>query len=299
MRFTCVYHYPCLDGFTAAWVVHQWARRHGHTIEWLPCNYGQEPTPIDERLAGQHVLFADFSFKADRMLELVALAASVTVYDHHKTAEEELEEVFRRRSQYATTRDSAIGVVFDKERSGAGIVWDELFSGEKRPLLLNDVEDRDLWRFSIPESREVNAALFSYDYDFDLWDRLFWPMEVGASVIRQELVTEGRAIVRKMDKDVREFIAGGNVRRMSIGDASVPVANLPYFYASEAAGKLAEGEVFAACYYDTPTDRRFSLRSREGGADVSLVARKYGGGGHAGAAGFEVPLEDLEKLGLE
>jgi phosphoesterase RecJ-like protein len=33
--------------------------------------------------------------------------------------------------------------------------------------------------------------------------------------------------------------------------------------------------------------RKVSLRARDGGADVSAIARKRGGGGHRGAAGFE------------
>lgn len=32
------------------------------------------------------------------------------------------------------------------------------------------------------------------------------------------------------------------------------------------------------------------LRSMDGGVDVSAVARGYGGGGHAHAAGFKLPL---------
>ena len=40
---------------------------------------------------------------------------------------------------------------------------------------------------------------------------------------------------------------------------------------------------------DTPKGRTFSLRSADGGMDVSEVAKRYGGGGHAKAAGFTVP----------
>ncbi len=69
----------------------------------------------------------------------------------------------------------------------------------------------------------------------------------------------------------------------------MPVANLPYFFSSEAGHILAEGEPFAACYWDTPEGRTFSLRSTDGGIDVSEVATQYGGGGHAAAAGFWVP----------
>jgi len=53
---------------------------------------------------------------------------------------------------------------------------------------------------------------------------------------------------------------------------------------------------FAACYWDTPEGRVFSLRSREDGADVSEIAKKYGGGGHAHASGFRVPYDRLAEF---
>ena len=52
-----------------------------------------------------------------------------------------------------------IHVVFDKERSGAGITWDVLFDGEPRPPLIDRIEDRDIWRWKYGNSRLVHAAL--------------------------------------------------------------------------------------------------------------------------------------------
>ena len=71
----------------------------------------------------------------------------------------------------------------------------------------------------------------------------------------------------------------------------MPVANLPYTLTSDAGHLLANGEPFAACYWDTPTGRVFSLRSTDDGLDVSEIAKKYGGGGHRNASGFRVAYE--------
>lgn len=70
----------------------------------------------------------------------------------------------------------------------------------------------------------------------------------------------------------------------------VPVACLPYTLSSDAGHMMAKGEPFAACYWDTPEGRCFSLRSAEDGMDVSEIAKDYGGGGHKHAAGFRVPF---------
>ena len=76
---------------------------------------------------------------------------------------------------------------------------------------------------------------------------------------------------------------------MVIAGHDVPVASLPYTLVSDAAHLMAHGEPFAACYWDTAEGRTFGLRATDEGMDVSEVAKQYGGGGHAKAAGFKVP----------
>lgn len=78
--------------------------------------------------------------------------------------------------------------------------------------------------------------------------------------------------------------------RMVIGGQEIWVANIPYTLTSDAGNLMARGEPFAACYWDTPNGRVFSLRSTKDGADVSAIAKSYGGGGHVNASGFQMPL---------
>jgi len=77
-------------------------------------------------------------------------------------------------------------------------------------------------------------------------------------------------------------------RRMVIGGHDVPVASLPYTLTSDAGALMAQGEPFAACYWDTTEHRNFSLRATDEGLDVADIAAQYGGGGHAKASGFRV-----------
>jgi phosphoesterase RecJ-like protein len=55
-----------------------------------------------------------------------------------------------------------------------------------------------------------------------------------------------------------------------------------------------EGTLLAAVIRDKPDGeraaRKASLRSTDGAVDVSAIARKHGGGGHARAAGFSTDL---------
>ena len=279
----CIYHGNCADGFGAAWVVRHWFARSGQKIDFHPGVYGQEPPSV----VGRDVIMVDFSYKRPVLERMAESARMILILDHHKTAAEDLDG-YRRPIWGAQAMSEGIWAEFDMARSGAGLAWDFFFPNEPRPKLIDHIEDRDLWRFSLAGTREIQANLFSFPYDFAVWDDLVEKAE-GPSGFADMLIG-GVAIDRKMLKDIAELL-GVATRRMKIGGVEVPVVNLPYTMASEAAGTLAENAPFAAAYFDGKDARTFSLRSRgEGGADVSSIAKLYGGGGHRNAAGFRMPV---------
>lgn len=260
----CIYHGNCADGFGAAYAV--W-KRFGDEVEYIPGTYGM---PLPD-MTGKAVLFVDFSLKHVIMEALLEQAAGVFIIDHHKTALEDLQPLIDAKK---------LEGVFNMEKSGAMLTW-EYYHAEEPPTLIKHIQDRDLWKFELPHTRNIQAALFSYPYDFAIWDAL---MHEDVD----KLAADGIAIERKHFKDIKELLAVTQ-RSMVIGGHVVPVANLPYTMSSDAAGMLAEGQPFGACYWDTPGGRIFSLRSRQGGLDVSEIAKIYGGGGHPAAAGFPAP----------
>lgn len=257
----CIYHGNCADGFGAAWVV----RKALGDIEFHPGKYQEAPPDV----AGKDVVLVDFSYQRPALLEMAEKANSILILDHHKTAAEDLVDL-----------PANVTCKFDMSRSGAMLTWDHFFPNEAPPTLLLHIEDRDLWRFALQNTRQIQANLFSYPYDFQVWDELM-AADVSA------LVAEGNAIERKHFKDLRELL-GVTTRDMVIGGHRVPVANLPYTMSSDAGHEMAKGRPFAACYWDTPEGRVFSLRSSADGVDVSEVAKQYGGGGHRNASGFKV-----------
>lgn len=300
----CIYHGNCADGFTAAWAV--W-KRFGDGVQYIPGTYGAPPPDV----TGKHVVIVDFSYKRPVLAEMLKSAKSILVLDHHKTAEADLaqgggEDRFFSMSNFTGTVDwnrylqnleqdgfenvgRLVYTLFDMGRSGAGIAWDFFHPHTPRPALVDYVEDRDLWQFRLPRSRDVAANLFSYAYTFENWDKCAAALEQGRA-----FADEGAAIERKHHKDVAELVQAFR-RSMVIGGQLVPVANVPYTLTSDAGHLMCsqphEGyrPPFAACYWDTPAGRVFSLRSIEGGYDVSKIAAVYGGGGHKNAAGFTMP----------
>jgi len=294
----CIYHGNCADGFGAAWAVR--AALGDVDVEYFPGVYQQDPPDV----TGRDVLLVDFSYKRPVLMAMAEKARTVVVIDHHKSAAEDLEglnEPFvptQAEKPHANYDPDALEIYakfwkiaplfaqFDMDRSGAGMAWDFFNPDKPRPPLIDHIEDRDLWRFALDGTREIQANVFSHPYDFAVWDELM-AMPVD------ELRAEGRAIERKHFKDIAELVKVCQ-RPMIIGGQEVPAASLPYTLTSDAGHLMATNHPskIGVCYWDTDRGRVFSLRSTEDGPDVSAIAKQYGGGGHAHAAGFEVPRDD-------
>lgn len=285
MPTTVIYHAGCYDGFCCAWLFH----KVFPDAEFVPAHHGTEPPAVH----GRNVYVADFSYKRPAMRTLLSQARKVVVLDHHKTAQEELnglcDEFVLRPDLIANPPGSELPIVrFDMGKSGARLTWDFLFGDEHakkyvkpdelRPWLVDYTEDRDLWRWQLPWSQDVNVALRSYPMDFAVWDEM-------AKREPAALAVEGASIRRREDQIVHEHV--GHAREIELAGHRVLAVNATVLF-SEIAGELAQGRPFGACWFDRQDGKRqWSLRSRQGGVDVAALARKLGGGGHANAAGFE------------
>ena len=150
-----IYHYPCLDGFTAAWAV--W-KAHPDW-EFYPAKHGDAPPDV----TGRDVYIVDFSYKRPILLVMADWANSITILDHHKTAQEDLKDL----AEETRTR---IEVLFNMDKSGARLAWEYFHPGADVPELVKYVEDRDLWRFKYIDTSAVNAFLFSQEYNFETWE---------------------------------------------------------------------------------------------------------------------------------
>ncbi len=261
----------CLDGFGSAYAAHCYFRQHSDCmVQYYPCKHGEAAPNV----AGKTVYLVDFSFKRDDIADLCRVATKVIILDHHISALEDLEGADQELDN--------LELVFDLNRSGAVITW-EYFHNTPVPHLLACIQDRDLWRFHIPDSKHLNAALMSYPFSFDMWDQVVSNPEAG-----RKLIEEGRAINRFRDELIKlhkdKAVLG------HIAGFEVPIVNAPNAIVSELLSDLCRGYPFAASYSDTGSRRGWSLRSEENGVNVADIAGLFGGGGHPRAAGFSTPL---------
>lgn len=282
MKPLVIYHANCWDGFCAAWV----AKKALGDIEAVPAYYGV-PHPC---MAFRDVYILDFSYKRNEMRAVLSEAQSVTVLDHHKTAQAELEglidEFVMRPDLIQNKAGSELPRIhFDMDKSGGRLAWEHFaylggWQGMKSPWLVDYTEDRDLWRHALPESENINAALRSYPLDFELWD------EFHNAVGQREMFKREGSAIRRAERAIVETHVK-NARKTQIDGHVVNAVNATVLF-SEIAGELAKDMPFGACYFDRQDGKRqWSLRSDVNGLDVSAIAKAHGGGGHAHAAGYE------------
>lgn len=270
-----IYHDHCADGFGAAWAFHKLvAADYAGGVDYIPANYGEPPafSKIDSQA---DVYILDFSF--DRAtIELIAkTAASVTILDHHKTAAETLqnwEHGYRN-----------LEIVFDMDRSGAGISWD-YFSDTRqpRPLLIDYIEDRDLWKWELEHSREINALIGFTHKLIASYNSLDLMLQHHFS----NAIESGSILLQSHQRHCESIVAATK-RSFVISGQRGLICNCPGQFASDVGNMLAmESGTFGATYFaDSEGNHKFSLRSI-GDYNVSKLAKEFGGGGHRNAAGF-------------
>lgn len=265
-----IYDANCPDGFTGAWLL--WRAFGDDGVQYCPANYGDAPPDV----AGKDVYIVDFSYPRDVLQDLFSKAASLYVWDHHKTAEENC-----RGLDFC---------VFDMNLCGCRLLFETFIRNNHPGIYAHDnaanfvryVDDNDRGVRALPDTDEVRAAYLATPFEFSKW---------GALVAKgwSEWVQMGRQILDYQQLCIDQHAPTATRRRLRGCDYRVPIVNLTFKHiVSPLLGELAEHAPFAAAFWFDGKQWAFSLRSRKGGTDVSEVAQRFGGGGHKNAAGFRV-----------
>ena len=256
-----IFHADCSDGFGAAYSA--W-KLLGERAQYHAAKYG-EPAPD---VAGKNVVILDFSYDNATTKKLIKSANSLIVIDHHKSAMIELHDV-------SCTH-------FDMNQSGAMLAWKFFHPGKDAPRMIKFIEDRDLWKWEIPYSKEFSAAFDMVPFTFEDFDLFLDDSAVDNAQMRGSyILAYSKTVISKIAK--RAIL-----RKM--GDKEVLAVNSPHWM-SEIGSVLSTKCDFAViwCYDHDSRQVKVSLRAHHDDADVSEVAKRFGGGGHRKAAGFALP----------
>jgi len=317
------YHADCLDGFGAAWSA--W-RAFGDAALYRPLHHGEHL--VGEEIAGRDVYILDFSFAPAELESMTELAHSVTQIDHHATAHSDwrgrLHDSEDGREIYCDPQRS-LTVIFALDRAGAMLAWAH-FHHATPPLLLQHVEDLDLWRFALPGTRNFCRALRLQPFSFTTWERLAEELASPEAPAYLAFVERGAAVEQFHQNEVARLanptlsmparLRGEPVDAVQARRHGLPIVgderghwqaiaglavNAGALFASELGHRLAERSGSFGLTWQLLADGqvKVSLRS-QAPFNVADIAHRYGGGGHPQAAGFRLPAAQFftEILGL-
>jgi hypothetical protein len=328
MSIVVVYHKGCMDGFGAALVA--W-KKFGDQANYIPVSYGTEQDSFvdDTAISAEHPLselyVLDFSFNTVQLRRLAKMFKRITILDHHDTARKELMEERKTdgASIWAVKREiedlGNVSLDFDMDRAGCQLAWDHFFQPfqtinreHPRPEFINYLGWRDLWwhkrRDAYKKYVDVIEALYLYldtmPFSFYSWTK-FCDDPEDAVLKGMPIVAYQKQQLLKAAANCVECVVNWTRNGATVAE-QVALVNAPQFMASDLAEVVYQRtgadsyKMVAIWCTGKDGDVTVSVRSRERPGDIHCgnFARLYGGGGHAGAAGFDVSLEQLTRIFL-
>ncbi len=280
-----MFHYPCQDGLGSAWVVQKYHLENNFNIELYPIAHGKT---IDiNMLKNKKIIMCDYSPPIDILKQIEQDAQSITILDHHITAQNALE-----------TKPYAL---FDMSKSGAGLTWEWFYPETPMPKFIQMIQDRDLWKWEIPESKEFTAGLATMCATIDstnfsaLFD-IFTQMHSEPAKVQfyKDLgkimctITDNKA--KSLGDDhmstINNFVFENKTYRVCVVNCFSDIT-------SEVGNYISKSDQidFAVLWrhHNPSGDFYVSLRST-GNINVSTIAKAFGGGGHPNAAGFNTKI---------
>lgn len=266
-KIIVIYHGDCPDGFGAAWAA--W-RMFGKSADYIPVAH-HEPPPAG--LRGKEVYLLDFTYKASIIKALMAKNARVTAIDHHESREAETK--LTEKYSYAVNH------------SGSVLAWLYFHPQKTIPALLRYVEDRDIWKWRMPNGKKILSVIDLFERDFAVWNKLAKKLE--SRKIRKEFAAQGELLMRHDDMLMRKLLTAAD--KVKFTGRTVYALNAPRYFADDLGHILCKKlPPFAVIWREENGLIRVSLRAN-GKIDVSKIAKRFGGGGHKSASGFSFPFE--------
>lgn len=304
MKSVVFYHSHCFDGTMAAAAALEAIREGRLDCDekegLIPIGYNQadwdgffaeDPKAPYNRAVEQgadQIIFVDFCPKPEVVQDLLSVEIKVVILDHHKTARDDAKQLEGMKG---------LDLNFDMTKSGARLAWEYFRKGGPRhgsvPELALHVEDRDLWTWAMPSTREVIAWLSATCNTNDPNSYLQAVTNFRNSPDRSKDI--GEYLCVEMDTQIKKMAS--SFRYLEIqGYGSGIVVNASC-YQSEVCQYLYDRHAvpFVIAYHATRGgEMALSMRSKQGAAhsiDVSQMAKMFEGGGHVNAAGGVCELE--------
>jgi oligoribonuclease NrnB/cAMP/cGMP phosphodiesterase (DHH superfamily) len=177
------------------------------------------------------------------------------------------------------------------EAAACVLTWRTFFPEGALPQAVTLIGDRDIWQMAYPETRAFSEGLFQERID-PTNDRLWEPLLDDEAERVRRLIERGRVLYDARLKSIKDVVSHYGFVTSFEGHRTMVVNHRGNGDMGEFIRKA--GYELAYCYVEAVRNGILqtvvTLYSDQ--IDVSEIARKFGGGGHRGAAGFQFTRTD-------
>lgn len=274
-----VFHHNDIDGHAAAAII-RLIYKNLVPVQYIECNYTFSLFPYIETIyPGEQIFVVDYSFQQDTLPELLAMIQkaglqNITWIDHHQSS-------LTLQGNYPNLQD--IPGIRCKNISGAALTWMYLEKQEFSdiPPILQYISDYDCWLKTMEGTDEVYHGILAEDWNYN---SMIWSKYLNDTDAINTLSHRGSAILDYLHQDNRMILKKWTFETELEGYKCLAVnrkVNSAVF-----GDNLSEYPLYCIFQFDG-IRWRYSIYSQQ--IDCSLLAAKFGGGGHKAASGFSHP----------
>ena len=268
-------HTNCPDGYTCAWIC--W-KKYGinKNVQYVGLHPNTAWAEYPD-IKGHMVLMFDVCPTKEAYDMLQKHTKQFHVYDHHV-------------SNYRMFKDSE-HVTFDLDHSAAYMAWKVIFPKTRVPSIVKYIEDNDMgwWKLSVTKSLSLALSInhklnFSKD-KFIVWDNLLSSREIN------KYIGIGNHYLNLLNYLVQPVLKTVKIIKYFTWTVGVVETDFKKPLSSHLANHIANDlNVDFAAIVGGKERRHVMMRaSSTSTVDLSIIASKYGGGGHAKAASMTLP----------
>lgn len=284
MSTICFTHSRDLDGHCSGAIV----KKKYPDAEIIGYDYG-EPFPWD-KISGKDVIMVDVSMSMEDMASIALSSKTFTWIDHHKSAIDDYADNFQRKNH-----DNMI--VFLRVGSAAcELAWEHFFGEEGyNPFAVFLLGTYDVWRDEDKVFWNDQVMPFQYGMRLKCDSAASFPMQLLDDRIPDEvrqIISVGNDILSYQKMQNKGSMKGAfksEVHGYQAICCNVGLVNFNSQTFSSVFNPEEHEIMIAFCYLGPLFDQwRVSFYTENPDIDCSVLAKKYGGGGHRGAAGCQV-----------
>jgi oligoribonuclease NrnB/cAMP/cGMP phosphodiesterase (DHH superfamily) len=279
------YHRGDLDGVSSGAIMSKMFKDQDLTL--IGVEYGDTIDEAELTKDADLVYVCDYTFEPfDRMLKLNKEKNLIWV-DHHKSS-----------LNYANVHPEVKfkGVLGDNTKSACELLWEYFYPNIRVPYAISKISLFDTWQHNFADDilnfyygAEIKSEM---NPESKFWKDMFSDVTNTGTI--QDIIDAG-VMIRSYNSMKDASYARDHAFETEFEGFKAIVINIGF------AGSFKFKSVYDATKHDIMVafSRRanhiwkISVYSEKNYVDCSAICKKYGGGGHKGAAGFEVKTDEL------